>query len=388
MKKFLAAGALILTLIMSPCFSQVLQSGEKNFEKLVFNSARPWTAARWYVLGQWIGPNRVKWLGGGQSAFKFPNVTCLDAKNPNGDFERISEPNDSVVDDIEILKSKDFFAIEVPTSQVSEKFYVKTGKILPEGDHSCRIEIELKYSWLQGPGDVRPLIFLSPQKNKYFGYEIHLEPPTEKPDSVADISMDLMFGYTYAKVPNAFDDASKTLHLAPMAKARGEWVPFKEYFGMSLSLEQTMASWGGVADQQGLFSDWSIGSFVEVFLPVFDAVQIRGSANYYEHLADDNVATATFSPLIKVSKYFTVKGLVNLYFADQWFLGGELEYAIPGKMAGVGVSQSMLGITGRLGLRVTSFMFFILEGDMRNYKAEGTQTETTLQSYLGIRLDL
>jgi len=57
-------------------------------------------------------------------------------------------------------------------------------------------------------------------------------------------------------------------------------------------------------------------------------------------------------------------------------------------MANVGVSQSMLAFSGRIGLRVTGFMFLLAEGTMRNYMATGENTESVMQGYLGIRLDL
>jgi hypothetical protein len=374
-------------------FAQIKQEISGEFKKLVFDSNKKWTAARWYVVGEWIGPNRVRWLGGGQSLFKFPNVNCLDSKNPVANIERV-ETVDITQGKIpnEILTSNTYFAIEVPASQVSERF-----RVSPKAKN-CEIEIELKYSWLQGPGDVRPLLFLSPQKNKYFGHEIHLEPPVEKPESAADISMDLLMGFSLTRFPNVdSDNAKQTLILAPVAKARGEWIPFSYLFGMNINLEQVMASWGGykdpdtgIVEQQALYSDWSLGVFLEHYFPVFDALHIRGGLSYYEHLADDNIANPTFSNSIKGSKYLVANGMMNFYFGDYILLGGAVDYGIPSTLGGVGggVKQSMLAFNARFGIRVTSFMFLLGEGGMRSYMATGVSPEVSYQGFIGIRLDL
>jgi hypothetical protein len=157
---------------------------------------------------------------------------------------------------------------------------------------------------------------------------------------------------------------------------------------MYIGLEQVMASWGGGTAQQALYSDWNIGFFLEDFLPVADALQLRASVGYYEHLADDNIQLPTFSPFIKGSKYITATGLMNFYFGNFWLLGTSVDYGIPSDIAGAGRKQSMLSVMGRLGMRVTGFMFLLAEGGFKDYKATDVSTERMLQGYLGIRLDL
>jgi hypothetical protein len=65
----------------------------------------------------------------------------------------------------------------------------------------------------------------------------------------------------------------------------------------------------------------------------------------------------------------------------------DLDWALPGSLAGRG-SSTLLDVTARGGLRLTSFLYFLSELGYRVQGIEGAQSESLLRFQAGIRLDL
>jgi hypothetical protein len=208
-------------------------------------------------------------------------------------------------------------------------------------------------------------------------------------DERADVQLDLLLGFWKANFNNATSPAVKSLNMAPVAVARGEWLlPFFRDMGLQIILEQSVASFGGADKQSVLLSDWSMNAFYQRILPIKDGLQLRASVGYRQHLGDDNRDVPTLVDNNRNAKYVVVGGTANLYFARRWLLGGDFTYGLPSAMAGRGVKQSFMEGLGRIGFRMTSSLLLLMEGGYRTYRVESDQDDTMLEFQGGIRLEL
>ncbi len=385
---------LLLVAVGPYSFSQALAQNSEVVSKISFESEKRWEAARWYAIGRWVAPNRIQWVGGGQSLLEFSSATCLSKENYVGQIVR--SQNSSKQDEVlEVFQQKDFFALELPTDLSKEKLKVTSGqKLKVDLQIPCEIEIEVQYAWVKTqPSEtkVSPLVFLSPTRNLYFGYEFEILIPNVKPEGLADVQLDILGGYARAKFPSVASTGVCDLNLFPVARARGEWLPFTHYWGMNLSLEQVMASWGGAktdaGNQSALYSDWSLGTFLEDFYPVFDSIQVRLGLSYLEHSGDDNPLIPTLLPANKNAAFLVGTLTTGIYFSDRWLLGGDFTYGPPVNFKGNG-KQSYLSVLGRVGMRVTGFLFLLSETGFKTYTTSGSPSDSVIQAHVGIRLDL
>ena len=388
--KSLSVG-LLCSLPLSNAFAQAKPAKAEAgpFEMMNFRTFKKWVAGRWYVVGHWTAPDTIEWLGSPPTKILYPNDSCTSDPGP-GKFAR-NKMRDKTLDQAEILRGEDgWFLIEVSPSVASEEFLVlpaSQSTVDPETKPDCLARTPISYAWSKGRGSVRPLLFLNPQSNRFFKKEISVAVPEDE-DAEADIQLDLLLGYWKASLPNASASAKRSLNLAPTAVVRGEWLPLKTSWGLTLSLEQTVTNFGGATGQNALFSDWVVGTFFEKYFPFLDSFQVRLGGQYRQHLADDSTDVSSLATPNKNGKYLIGTGTLNLYFAKRWLVGGDLELGFPSSMAGRGVKQSYLSGAGRAGFRVTSSVILLLEGGFRSYKAVGFSHESIVYGQLGVRLDL
>lgn len=383
--------------------------------RISFDTRRFWSESRWYAIGHWVTPDTIRWIGGSDMKVQFPRVDCTLPEN--GD-SLIVRPQDLKVDananpdkkkqpiNREVLNKRGWVAIEGSPNVAEENFEIRSNryKEMPE----CVSRVRINYGWKGQKTEVKPLLFLKPT-DYFFGYEITLYAP-EKPER-ANIQLDLMIGYWNGSFPNAkvsataaakrasdqlttptladYPAAKKKIHLAPAAVSRGEWlVPFEKRIGLTLGIEQSLLSFGGVDFQRVLISDWFMGAFFQQILPGLDGLQFRVFMKYHEHLTDQGTVYETMLDVNRQAKNLIVGSTLNHYFGRRWLLGADFEYGFPNAMAGRGVDQSYMAYYGRVGFRLTTFLLMIAEGGFRNYKAAGYPTEKLLQANGGIRLEL
>jgi len=177
--------------------------------------------------------------------------------------------------------------------------------------------------------------------------------------------------------------------MAPIAMARGEWLfPYWRNIGGALSLSQTVANFGGIQDQNALYSDWAAEVFYQGMMAISDGLQLRASMGYHQHLGDDNSDVPTIAAPNKNAQFLTFGLLANLYFAKKWFTGLHIDYGMKGAMSGSGAKQGLMEGIFSLGRRVSSTMFLIGGLQYRAYTAEGYDAETLKSLTMGIRLEL
>lgn len=379
---------------------------EDDNKRISFDSLRYWRDSRWFVIGEWVGADSIRWVGGKTTKFKFPRAECGAPEEPSTlvrpeDYVAKIEPGKKKPLNHEILHNRNWVAVEVSYSVESETFVVRSARFKDNPD--CKAPVKFEYGWKGEPTELKPILFLKP-KDFFFGHEIILYVP-EKPER-ANIQLDLYLGYWRGSFPNAKISTaeaaeiaagrkparkapSKSITFVPTAISRGEWLlPMQKHIGFTLSLEQSLMSMGGVSGQPVLFSDWTVGTFFQQIIPAFDGLQYRLFAKYHEHLADQGTAYSTMADANRQAKNLILGTTLNHYFARRWLLGADFEYGFPNRMAGRGVTQGYMAYSGRLGFRMTTFMLIVGEVGFRNYKAEGFETEKVLQSNLGIRLEL
>ena len=353
---------------------------------LSFTTQKNWDAGRWYAVGKWVQGNGIRWLGGDAATRVDLPAECIAKESPfAGTIER-NVHRDESLKSAEVLTSGEWIAIELSPNVQEEEFTVKGPTF--SNNPNCHARMNLAYAWSKDGGKVTPLLLLSAKGSRFYGYEVNMDPPAKESGETADITLDLMLGFWPGKIPSAGADSKKTLNFAPVATVRGEWLPLKQYWGIILGLEQTVASFGGVANQKALFSDWQIGTFGEGFLPVADSLQLRGGLRYRQHLADDSLQAPSLLSANKDARYIVASGTANLFFGGQWLVGFDAEYGLPGELAGRHVKQSFLNGVGRLGFRTSTFLYIIFEGGYRAYQVKGAPTESVTMAQLGIRLDL
>ncbi len=346
--------------------------------ELVFPSGKVWRSARWYVVGRWHAADEIVWLGGGRTRIRYGNPKCGNVEGL-GFVARAERAGD-----LEVLRSGVWTLIEVSPNVQTEAFTFS----VPGADADCRREAKVTYAWSGAREGVKPLLFLQPANNRYFGATFHVRPdiPAEK----ADIQLDLLLGGAKGKFPNAdtANGASSSFYLAPMAIARGEWLlPFFRDVGLNLGLEQTVANFGGAPLQNVFFSDWNVGAFYQRLLPVANGFLLRGGFKFHNHVADDNKELRSLADSGVESKGFLLGASATLYFADAWLVGADFDYGLPSSMAGRGKS-SMMDFTGRFGLRVTGFLYLLGELGYRTYANEAMNTDSLLRFSGGLRFDL
>ncbi len=382
-------------------------------KRISFDSIRYWKESRWYAIGEWITSDTIRWMGGKETKIKFPRPECAVAS----EFNVLVRPEDYVEKAVdptkkkkqlnrEILSRGQWLAIEVNADVESENFEVRSPIFKDNPD--CKAPVKFAYGWKGAATELKPILFIKP-KDYFYGHEVTLYVP-EKPER-ANIQLDLYLGYWKGTFPNAqinpgvsATDAveiaagqrssaraapSKSISFIPTAVSRGEWLlPMQKRIGLTLALEQSLLSFGGVSGQSMLISDWFAGAFYQQIIPALDGLQARLFFKYHEHLADQGNTYFTMAEPNRQAKNLIVGATLNHYFARRWLLGADFEYGIPNRMAGRGVTQAVMAYSGRLGYRLTTFMLLIAEGGFRNYKAEGYLTEKVLQTNLGIRLEL
>lgn len=349
---------------------------------ITFDSARGWNAARYYVIGRWIAADRVEWLGSrGNSRVLFADAAC-SLSGPDDVKVIRNREVDKSLENAEVVQQGEWIAIEVSPSVQAEDIGIES-----IANDDCLGSMSLKYSWTKGTGEVQPLTFYSPSAS-FFGYDITFTEPATEVRTESDIQMDLMMGVWQAKVPNAVETANKTLIMSPTAVARGEWMPTQEHWGLALSFEQGVANFGGVENQSALYSDWAIGGFGEYVLSIADAFQSRVYLRYHQHLGDDASAVPTLAPANKVARYLTMTLSNQLYFSRRWLVGMDIDYGPSLRLAGRGINQGMIGVSVRAGYRITSFLFFIVEGGYRAYTGDNILDESVVIGQAGVRLEL
>jgi len=363
---------------------QLVQEAAAVAENLSFESKKPWESARWFVVGKWVQSNGIRWLGGNSGTRVNFASKCLFASAPfSGSLERSTSDRNS---ELEILRFEDWVAIEVSPNVYEEEFLVKARQ--EQEDPECQARVSLTYAWKKNEGRLTPLLFLTAQGNRFFGYQVDIRSFEPEVDETADIQMDLMLGVWSASLPNAANAGNKRLLFAPVATARGQWLPYKKHWGLSLALEQAMASHGGFDQQKAQFSDWQVGSFGEYYISFLDALQLKLGLAYRQHLADHSYVLPSFLTQNKDAKYLLVTSTMNLYFSKFWLMGLDFDFAFPGRLAGRGVTQSYVNTRGTIGYRTNSFLILLLELGLRSYKIQGYSSEKVIMGQAGIRIDL
>ncbi len=351
-----------------------------------FRSQKTWQGSRWYVLGRLFDANKIQWIDGGISEIKWDSRTCSPARlatlhQSNFQIRR----GEGAGLNLEILKSRDWVAIEVNPAYLKEEFIVSVGSAGRE--NACTGIVAMTYIWDAAQGTTQPLFFISKTGNRYFGSEFLIE--SSEFEERADIQLDLLLGISHNRFPNAAAGTKSSLIFAPNAIARGEWqVPTLPQLGLTLGLSQTVASIGGVANQNALYSDWALGLFYQKMLRVRDGLQLRASLRFAQHLSDDNQTLSTIATANKNAQYFIWGFLAQIYHSERWLTGAELSYGLPNSMAGRGVKQSYMSALARLGVRMTTSMFLISEVDYQSFMAATYNPETQLAVNLGMRLEL
>jgi hypothetical protein len=155
---------------------------------------------------------------------------------------------------------------------------------------------------------------------------------------------------------------------------------------LTLSLEQTLRSFGGALGQSVLFSDWFVGAFYQYIFPF--GLQARAYVKYHEHLADQGSYYFTTAAPSSYAKNLLFGMTANYYLPGRMLIGMDAEFGLPNDMAGRGAAQSLLVGMGRIGYRATSFLLLLVEGGYRIYKSEGYKPESLLMTQAGIRLEL
>jgi hypothetical protein len=349
--------------------------------KMAFETLRPWTAGRWYVVGQWVSADRIEWLGSKGGTRMQSKNKCFTSQGKDAKIFRNKDVDPSLAQ-AEILSSESWVAIEVSPSVQAEEFNLDTGRA------DCPVKFSVSYQWTKGGGQLQPLLFLQPSGNRFYGFDIAINQTDLDSASQSDIQMDLLMGVWSAKFPNASSSANQSLTMVPTAVARGEWLPMKKHWGLQLALEQTVANFGGVSGQSALYSDWTVGTFGEYFLPALDAIQLRGSLKLHQHLGDDSSNVPTIASPNKRAQNLIIGFTSNFYFAQRWMFGLDVDYAPNLKLAGRGVKQGLLGTQARAGYRVNNFMSILVEGGYRAYKAVGYSNESLTMVQAGIRIEL
>jgi hypothetical protein len=284
-----------------------------------------------------------------------------------------------------VLSGGDWFAIEVTPDVDKETIEFA----LPEdpSGRECRSKVVVEYAWSGEKNRRDPVLFLKPTGNEFYNRIFHVLSPV--PSGRADLQLDLLAGVWRGTFPNVESGGKKSFLLVPTAIARGEWkLPFHKSAGLQIALEQTVSNMGQVANLQNVFfSDWTLGAFYEMFLPIRDGLQLRGSIRYHQHTADDNKSLRSLAYNGRDARHILLGATSNLYFRRYWLAGMDLDWALPGSLAGRG-SSTLLDVTARGGLRLTSFLYFLSELGYRVQGIEGAQSESLLRFQAGIRLDL
>lgn len=362
-----------------------VRAREKSSRTLRWNSAKIWRTSRWYVVGRIERDATVRWLDGQVSPVSWEQRCSRNILQSATAGEVQIERGPQGPDGLEVLRSGDWLAIEVNPAYLTEEF--KVGIKSGTGDVLCSGTLNLSYIWDAGRGNARPLLFVSANDNLYYGHQLSIN--SDDLEERADVQIDLLLGISSNSFPNASGAAKKSLIFAPNAIARGEWlIPSLNSWGMFGSLRQRVASFGGAANQDALYSDWSTRLFYQRFLRWKDGLQLRASLGFLQHLADDNRDLPTVSVINRKAQYFVASMLAQLYFSRRWFMGLEMQYGLPNQMAGRGTTQSYLGGLTRIGIRATPSMFLIGELEYQTYQAKGISAETQLGAQFGLRLEL
>lgn len=343
-----------------------------------FVSRRAWTAPRWYLLGRWNSAHEIQWPGGVRISLRFDDPACANIKEP-GRIVRDS-------DDAEVLSSGAWFALELNPDVAKEEVEAQIGSEGPNGP-ACRSRIPLVYAWNGERGQRDPVLFLKPTGNEFFKRVFHVTSPAVA--GRADIQLEVLLGLWRGNFPSVTSGGSSSFFLAPAAIARGEWLlPVrKKHFGLQVALEQNVANIGQVQNQNVYFGDWLVGAFYVRNFPIAEGLQLRGRVAYHQHAADDNPLVHSLAYNGRDARHILLGASGTIYFARAWMTGIDLDYALPGNLAGRGPA-SYFDSTLRGGRRLTGFLYGVSEIGYRVQGISGAPSETQLRFQAGVRLDL
>jgi len=146
-----------------------------NPQTIRFVTTKEWKAARWYLVGQWVAPNRIRWLGGGETSAKFTKPSCT-AEQGIGQLVRLGAKG--VVQTLEVLEKETFVAIELSPAVARERFEFRSPQF--GSDSSCKAEASISYNWSGKRGDFRPFLALTAQNNRTLDMFYSLSLPKRK----------------------------------------------------------------------------------------------------------------------------------------------------------------------------------------------------------------
>jgi hypothetical protein len=346
-------------------------------------TAKEWKAARWYLVGQWVAPNRIEWLGGGETNVKFTKSGCTSGQGV-GQLVRLGAKG--VVQTLEVLERDAFVAIELSPAIARERFEFRSPQF--GSDPSCKSEVSISYNWSGKSGDFRPFLALTAQNNRYSGYVLQFATP-ETEASRMDIQLDLSLGVAQSKLPNAQGGAESIL-LAPVAVSRGEWmIPGLPVLGLEIGLEQSIANLGAPEDSFVLFSEWMAGVFYEHTLFFGDGLVLRGHLRYHQRRADDSRLRTLVAEPNKDAKVVGIVTQARFYYLQRWMSGVVLEYGPALSLAGRGEAQGLLAAKVQFGYRMNPTLSLILESGYRQFTLDQSKSESELQLVqAGVRLSL
>jgi hypothetical protein len=350
------------------CFSQS--------DSLKFLSNKAWNASRWYLIAE-MKANSLDFKNS-RSSYKVSFSSRCNYSDPKTEFIREEKSMD-----LEVLRSGSWLLIEIQPVYV-----VDTLTLQIKDNERCKVKVPLSYTFQGGDSGMQPYLFLSQGNTTYFSKKFVIESPPAQ--DRADVQVDLLLGYTMASLKNTESGAKKSLHLAPVALTRGEWVsPWSaQRIGATISLEQSLGTYGGVSNQTLNISEISTGLFWEKILAKMKGVQFRLYLRYLQRLEEDGSFVTSIAPSHEYMVFPLMGTMVNFFFSDRWMSGFELAYGYPTQIAGAGVDQDMILLRARLGRRLTSSLFFLLETSVKQIHAGGTSADLYYNISSGFRLDL
>ena len=303
------------SLLGAPALAQKLN------DRVGFETSKEWKSSRWYLIGKWVSSSQILWLDGKRTSVNWADPVCL--KSPY--IPRI-ESRDGAANDLEVLRSSAWIAIEINPVVVQENFQLSVRKS-KDGDY-CKASLPLSTALSGGAGS-KPLLVLQPTGSSYFGKNIDIK--VVDPSELTGLQLDIMMGYWYAQLKNAQAlNAASKLHLFPVATARLEWLTSERArWGSHLFLEQSGNNWGAKTSQNLILSNWGLGGFFQHFIRVKSGLKMRYYVEYSQFRADDGQTITSVAPQNVEARYFNLGIMSHLYLKGRWSGGIEAKYGYP-----------------------------------------------------------
>lgn len=343
--------------------------------KVTFESRQSWTSARWYLLGE-LRQGEIFWLSGARSRMPLDARRCRPTSL--GSLEEAGLKNA----DSEVLSRGNWIAVEVDPALKGDELELEFSK-------GCKTKVAIAWSPDGGGagGGLAPYLFLKPAGNVYMGYEFTVKAP--KLSRSTDIQLDIMGGAWKMNLGNAEAGANKSLILTPVVEARGEWVPSSlGGLGFELHMLQGLGSFGGIAQQDLLVSEWSGGAFYQTVFRVGQGMVWRVHADFFQRVVDQGTEVESLGAFETDHRGLHFGVSMSQYFARRWHVQLRGDYGYPARTAGLGLDQSFLKVRGHVGFLLTESMTWLLEGAYRSYGYSGQQSSTSIAGATGIRLEL